>query len=55
ADEAAVQTGPGNYAVTFKLHDGTRLKLVDWREGWYQIRLADGKRGWIEADNVEKI
>ncbi|MCK5558192.1 MAG: tetratricopeptide repeat protein, partial [Candidatus Hydrogenedentes bacterium] len=49
ADEAAVQTGPGNYAVTFKLHDGTRLKLVDSREGWYQIRLADGKRGWIEA------
>jgi uncharacterized protein YgiM (DUF1202 family) len=55
ADEAEVRTGPGNYAVTFKLHDGTRLKLVDSRVDWYQIRLADGKRGWIQAENVERI
>ena len=55
ADEAEVRTGPGNYAVTFKLHDGTRLKLVDSREEWYQIRLADGKRGWIQTGEVERI
>jgi tetratricopeptide (TPR) repeat protein len=54
-DEAEVRTGPGNYAVKFKLHDGTRLKLVDSREEWYQIRLADGKRGWMQTENVEKI
>jgi len=55
ADEAEVRTGPGDYAVTFKLHDGTRLKLVDSREEWYQIRLADGKRGWMQTEDVEKI
>jgi len=55
AEEAQVRTGPGDYAVTFSLHDGARLDLVEAREGWYQIRLADGKRGWIEADKVGKI
>ena len=55
AEEAQVRTGPGDYAVTFNLHDGTRVKLVDTREGWYQIQLADGKRGWIEAESVERI
>ena len=53
--DAEVRTGPGDYAVRFKLHDGTRVRLVDSREGWCQIRLADGKRGWIKAENVEKI
>jgi len=55
APEAEVRTGPGDYAVTFSLHDGARLKLVEAREGWYEIRLADGKRGWIERSTVERI
>jgi tetratricopeptide (TPR) repeat protein len=55
APEAEVRTGPGDYAVTFSLHDGARLKLVEAREGWYEIRLADGKRGWIERSKVERI
>jgi tetratricopeptide (TPR) repeat protein len=55
AEEAQVRTGPGDYAVTFNLHDGARLELVEAREGWYEIRLADGKRGWIEAQKVERI
>ena len=55
ADEAEVRAGPGDYAVTFSLHDGARVRLVEAREGWYEIRLADGKRGWIETDEVERI
>lgn len=55
APEAEVRTGPGDYAVIFSLHDGARLKLTEAREGWYEIRLADGKRGWIERRNVERI
>ena len=55
ADEAEVRTGPGDYAITFSLHDGSRLKLIEAREGWYEIRLADGKRGWIERNKVERI
>lgn len=55
ADEAAVRTGPGDYGVKFDLHEGARLKLVESREGWFQIRLADGKRGWIGADAVARI
>jgi len=55
AEEAQVRTGPGDYAVTFRLHEGARLKLVEARDGWYQIRLADGKRGWIKAERTERI
>ena len=55
ADQAQVRTGPGNYAITFNLHEGAQLKLVESRDGWYQIHLADGKRGWIEQDKLERI
>jgi len=39
----------------FILHEGTKVKLVDEVGEWIDIQLVDGRRGWLERDNVEII
>ncbi len=40
----------------FILHEGTKVKIVDnsMRE-WKEIRMADGKQGWLETKQIENI
>lgn len=40
----------------FILHEGTKVVIVDdsMRE-WKEVRVADGKRGWLEAKQIEVI
>lgn len=38
------------------LHEGTRVEITDEAlKGWYEIRIADGREGWISSDAVELI
>jgi hypothetical protein len=49
-------TPSDNGTDLFILHEGTKVTITD--EGmrdWYEIRVADGKSGWIEASQVERI
>lgn len=40
----------------FLLHAGTTMQILDnTMKDWYQIRLSDGKEGWISAHDVETI
>jgi tetratricopeptide (TPR) repeat protein len=40
----------------FILHEGTKVTITDASmKDWKEIRLADGKEGWIEADKIELI
>lgn len=43
----------GNNA--FLIHEGITFELLDKVGNWNKIRLCDGKVGWIEAGNFEKI
>ncbi len=54
--EADVHTGPGqNYVVSVSLHDGAELVVRKSEDGWRQIELSDGRRGWIEESQIEII
>ena len=33
----------------FILHEGTKLKISDRQDEWWQIEIADGKNGWINS------
>jgi len=49
-DGAAVRYGIGeSQTLNFELMQGDRVVVDDRREGWMQIRTADGGRGWVEA------
>lgn len=40
----------------FILHEGTKVEITDGTmRGWKEIRVADGKEGWIETAKIEII
>ena len=40
----------------FILHEGTKVEITDSSmKDWKEIRIADGKEGWIEASKIELI
>ncbi len=61
---AIVMTNTGSVKSTpsasgkdlFVLHEGTRVEITDDSlQGWYEVELQDGKKGWIEAKLIEII
>lgn len=40
----------------FVLHEGTKVRLTDdSMKNWKEVELADGKKGWIPTNDIEKI
>lgn len=39
----------------FVLHEGTRVKLLQQLNNWYEIELQDGNVGWMHAEHLEVI
>ena len=44
-----------NSSVSFVLHEGTKVKILDETELWYEIRFGDGKIAWLQKKFVETI
>ena len=44
-----------NSDTTFELHEGTKVLVLDVIDDWKKIKLADGKIGWILADDLREI
>lgn len=48
--EVSVRAGNGiNNTALFQLHDGAECRIVRQEQDWAQLKLADGKRGWVES------
>ena len=39
----------------FILHEGTKVEVLSSYDGWTEIMIADGNKGWVPADSVELI
>lgn len=39
----------------FIVHEGTKVKILDYDDNWYKIELIDGKQGWVPGAEVAKI
>jgi tetratricopeptide (TPR) repeat protein len=39
----------------FILHEGTRIEISEGVSGWQNIRVIDGREGWILADEFDSI
>ena len=38
------------------IHEGTKVRITDKEmKGWYAIRLADGREGWLQASSVKLL
>ena len=53
---AAVKSSPDRAATDlFVLHAGTSLRITNRLDDWCEVTIADGKKGWTEARNIEVI
>lgn len=40
----------------FILHEGTKVTIIDdTMDGWREVRVPDGKQGWVETSQIEGI
>jgi tetratricopeptide (TPR) repeat protein len=53
ANIKAAPDGRGN--DVFVIHRGLKVQVLDDVNNWRKIRLADGKIGWIQENDVESI
>jgi tetratricopeptide (TPR) repeat protein len=55
-DETVVRSTPDASGVeSFIIHEGLKIEILESREQYYHIRLADGKSGWIQRSSAERI
>lgn len=39
----------------FVIHEGLKVKITDKLGEWIEIQLADGNKGWLQTESVERI
>ena len=53
---ASVKSSPDRSATElFVLHEGTKVSIGATTDGWAEVRIADGRKGWIEQERIERI
>lgn len=53
---ASVKSSPDRSATElFVLHEGTKVSIGETIDGWAEVRIADGRKGWIEDKRIERI
>lgn len=52
----SVKSSPSNSSTElFILHEGTKVEVLTTHETWCEIKIDDGKRGWVESKRIELI
>lgn len=52
----SVKSAPDNQSTDlFVLHEGVKVELLDAVGDWRQIRLPDGKIGWLAGESIQTI
>lgn len=55
-EQANVFSAPDAVSTqVFTLHEGTKVRMGERLAGWVNIRLADGRQGWVLSHSVERI
>jgi tetratricopeptide (TPR) repeat protein len=56
SEKTEVKNAPTfNSEDVFTLHEGTKVFVLDGVDNWKKIKLADGKIGWIIADELKLL
>jgi hypothetical protein len=56
AEQAAVLSGPAErYLRLYDLSEAAQLRVVERADGWGQIVLPDGRRGWLQMTDVALV
>jgi SH3-like domain-containing protein len=56
AVESDVKSAPTlSSEVSFELHEGTKVLILESLDNWKKIKIADGKTGWMVADDLQEL
>lgn len=51
-----IKSTPSETGVNlFILHEGTKVFIIGHLDSWNEIRLSDGKQGWLQSSDLEAI
>ncbi|MEC3906057.1 SH3 domain-containing protein [Tamlana sp. 2201CG12-4] len=39
----------------FRLHEGTKVQVVESYNDWQKIKLTDGKTGWVNSEDIKML
>lgn len=39
----------------FEIQEGLKVQILDTLDNWAQIRIPDGKRGWVQSNQIKKF
>lgn len=54
--EAKVKSDPNTRSEeSFRLHEGTKVQVIDAYNNWKKIELSDGKTGWVISDDIKAL
>lgn len=55
-NEVVVKSEPNNRSQeTFRIHEGTKVFVLDTLSDWNKIKLADGKTGWLPSQDIKLL
>jgi tetratricopeptide (TPR) repeat protein len=56
AQESKVKSNPNlRSEEAFRLHEGTKVQVIDNYNDWKKIELSDGKTGWVISDDIRLL
>ena len=56
AEITSVKLEPRNSAKdVFTLHEGTKVHVLEEKDNWKKIQLADERIGWITKDAIKEL
>lgn len=56
AQESKVKSEPNSRSEeSFRLHEGTKVQVLDTVDNWKKIKLSDGKTGWLSSNDIKML
>ena len=56
AKESQIKTEPNlRSEEAFRLHEGTKVQVLESLKDWQKIKLSDGKTGWISKQDIKLL
>lgn len=56
AQEVEVKSEPRlGSSLVFKLHEGTKVYVLEEVENWQRIQIADGETGWLPSETIRLL
>ncbi|MBU2995742.1 tetratricopeptide repeat protein [Cellulophaga baltica] len=54
--EVIIKSEPNNSSQeTFRLHQGTKVNVIENLNDWQKIKIADGKTGWLTSESIKLL